>query len=83
MLEPSPVLNEIKFEERPGLKWNKGNRALRARLHSAKLPACAKEVKESLGSRGNYQQWRTNCKQAIHYTLSFISHLGHGALPKQ
>lgn len=37
MLEPSPVLNEIKFKERPGLQWNKGSRALRARLHSAKL----------------------------------------------
>ena len=52
MLEPSPVLNEIKFEERPGLKWNKGNRALRARLHSAKLPACEKESKKSLGLGG-------------------------------
>lgn len=42
------------------LSGDKGTRKLRTQTHSAKLPACAKEVKESFSSEGDHQQQKAD-----------------------
>lgn len=50
----SGAQRDKKFKEKPCAKWDKGSGDLKARPHTAKLPAYEKEWKENLRHEGNY-----------------------------
>lgn len=45
-----------KLKDKPDANWNKGSGDLKARPHPVKLPACEKELEESMNNKGSHQQ---------------------------